>query len=1037
MGWTMEQQQAIDANGMNIIVSAGAGSGKTAVLTARVQRILLSGIHINQLLVLTFTNAAAAEMKERIRKSILKTPGLEKENDLIDSAYITTFDSFSLAIVKKYHYKLNITNKIQVTDEIIIDMKKREILDEIFDEYYLSPKKDFMSLIRDFCLKDDKELKEAILNIYRKIELKCDKTKYLENYFLEEFSNKRVNSLLDEYLNLLFEKQKILKETINSLTLYFDGDFAGKVSDNFRGYLNAKTYDEFVSGGTYKSISVPRGSAEDAKKAKKLVFDIANSIKDLCVFASFEEMKEEYLSTKNHVSSLIEILKEFDKRLDSYKFLEEVFSFNDISRLAIQIVREHSDVRESLKADFYEILVDEYQDTSDTQELFISLISDNNVYMVGDIKQSIYRFRNANPYLFKNKYDTYRDTNLGMKIDLLKNFRSRSEVLNNINLLFGFIMDDIVGGADYKTSHRMVFGNQMFINEGACDQNYNFEVITYEKENLKNISMSEEEAFIIGNDILEKIKSGFQIFDKELKILRKVEYKDFVVLLDKSRDFNLYKKIFEYLHIPLSILKEESLKKDDDILVIKNLFRFLICLKEERFDLEFRYTFVSLCRSFLFSLSDDEIYNIYISNRFFETDLYKKACTLLDSMDVMNISSYYLLVLDTFCYEEKLITIGQVHSFRVREEYLYQLCQNYEKTGKNIYDFVNYLNQIFEGDYDLKFNVFKEENNSCKIMTIHKSKGLEFPICYFAGFSSRFNMSELKEKILYDNHYGVILPKVENYYKDTFVKTILKIRTRREEISEKVRLLYVALTRAKEKMIFVIPEQEENEEVRNMVPLYKREQYNSFLAIVKSIYSVILPYIRKSSIIGTKDYLNYLKKGDNELLLEHDDLKVSELSIVAEKIEEKHFSKDNLHLITKEEKEQMLFGIMVHKILEEVDFFDYDLSCYNVSDYVKSRVRDFLESDFIKKYKNCKFYKEYEFLIKEEGIVSHGIIDLLIEDTDCYIIVDYKLKNINDENYDRQLNGYRNYIEKKNGKRVVCYLYSIINGEYKKVSNIE
>ena len=1034
MGWTTEQQQAIDAEGMNIIVSAGAGSGKTAVLTARVQRILLTGIHVNQLLVLTFTNAAAAEMKERIRKTILKTPELVREKDLIDSAYITTFDSFALSIVKKYHAKLNITNQIQITDEVIIDMKKREILDEIFDEHYLSPQKKFMNLIHDFCLKDDKELKEYILNMYRKIELKCDKTKYLENYFLEEFSNQRVNVLLSEYVDLLLEKQKLLEEAIKSLELYFDGDFVEKVFNNFKGFLNAKTYDDFVLGCLYKSISVPRGTDDDAKKAKKKVFDIASSIKDLCVFSSVEEMKNEYLSTKNSVFCLVEILREFDKRLDVYKSLEEVFSFTDISRFAIQIVQENRDVRESLRTQFHEILVDEYQDTSDTQELFISLISKNNVYMVGDIKQSIYRFRNANPYLFKNKYDTYRDTNLGMKIDLLRNFRSREEVLDNINLLFDYVMDDHLGGADYKISHRMVFGNEMFIREGATNQNYNLDILTYDKEKLGRISLPEEEAFIIGNDIIEKMNSRFQVFDKDLKKLRDIEYKDFVILLEKSRDFDLYKKIFEYLHIPLSVLKEESLKKDEDILVIKNLFRFLLCLKEKRFDLEFRYTFASLCRSFLFSMPDSEIYDIYISNKYSETELYQKASSLLDSMDVMNISRYFLLVLDKFHYEEKLITIGRVHSFRVREEYLYQLCQSYESKGKTIYDFVPYLNQIFEEDYDLKFNVFHEDNNSCKIMTIHKSKGLEFPICYFAGFSSKFNMSELKEKILYDNQYGIILPKVEDSYKDTFLKTLLKIRTKREEISEKIRLLYVALTRAKEKMIFVLPKQEEEKEVFDVVSFSEREQYNSFLSIIKSIYSVLLPYVKESTIIGSKDYLSYLKKDSNTLTLKEDHLEVNELSIVNEEVEEKSFSKESFHLITKEEKEQMMFGTKVHEILEEIDFFDYNLENYSISSFVQDKIKAFLESDFIKKYSSCKFYKEYEFLMEEDDFSSHGIIDLLIEDKDSYIILDYKLKDISDENYDKQLNGYRDYIEKKTGKTAFCYLYSIFDEEYREVS---
>ena len=179
MAWTKEQQQAIDEEGKNIIVSAGAGSGKTAVLTERVIRKIKTGTHINELLILTFTNAAAAEMKFRIRKAIQENVGLEEELNLIDSAYITTFDSFSLSIVKKYHTKLNITNKIKITDEVIIDLAKNKILDQIMEENYLSPKQNFTKLIEDFCLKDDLELKKSILNIYKKIELRYDKEKYI------------------------------------------------------------------------------------------------------------------------------------------------------------------------------------------------------------------------------------------------------------------------------------------------------------------------------------------------------------------------------------------------------------------------------------------------------------------------------------------------------------------------------------------------------------------------------------------------------------------------------------------------------------------------------------------------------------------------------------------------------------------------------------------------------------------------------------------------------------------------------------------
>ena len=555
MAWTKEQEEAINTEGTNIIVSAGAGSGKTAVLTARVQRKLLSGVHINELLVLTFTNAAAAEMKERIRKTINKTEGLENEKDLVDSAYITTFDSFALSIVKKYHTYLNITNKIKITDQAIIDIKKNEILDEIFDEYYLSPKKKFLNLINNFCLKDDKNLKDSILNIYKKIELKYDKDLFLDEYLNNFFTDYKINEYIKEYTSILMSKKRTIRDLINKLDEYFDGDFVAKVEDSLSKLLKAKCYDDFKELDI-KTVVVPKNSPEEGKRIKSTIFEIVKQIKEYCIYDSEEEIKDEIYSTRENVEVIIEILKELNKRLNTYKLENEIFNFNDIAYLAIKVVLENYDIREELTNSFNEILVDEYQDTNDTQERFISLISKNNVYMVGDIKQSIYRFRNANPYIFKSKYDSYSNSNKGIKIDLLKNFRSRDNVLQNINLLFDLFMDDEIGGADYKVSHRMIFGNNTYINEGKTDQNYDMDIITYNDKEI-DVSKDEEEAFIIGNDIKTKIENKFQIFDKDNLILRDVEYNDFVILLDKSKNFELYKKVFEYLHIPISILKDE------------------------------------------------------------------------------------------------------------------------------------------------------------------------------------------------------------------------------------------------------------------------------------------------------------------------------------------------------------------------------------------------------------------------------------------------------------------------------------------------
>ncbi len=1026
MGWTEEQLQAINTEGNNIIVSASAGSGKTAVLTARVERKLLEGTHINELLVLTFTNAAAAEMRERIRKTINNNEKLSEEKDLLDQAYITTFDAFSLAMLKKYHTRLNITNDISVCDEITLDLKKKEILDEIFNENYLSPKKEFIKLIKDFCLKDDKELLNYILQAYKKIEIKYNKEEYLSNFM--SYFKEVVNNTPDEYLKLIMSKIDIMKDYMKNLSMYFDGKYITKVEDNFDKLLNAKSYEDILKGLDYNNrLNVPKGTSEEGKTLKANIFELAKEIKELAIYNDLDEMKEEVLSTESDIEVLITILKELHTRLTDYKKENNIFTFNDIAHLVIKVVEDNPDIRDELTNSFKEILVDEYQDTSDTQEKFISLIANNNVYMVGDIKQSIYRFRNANPNIFKYKYDTYRDTDQGIKIDLLKNFRSREEVLDNINLIFDQFMDDEIGGADYKSTHRMLFGNNNYNTKGTTKQNYNMNIITYNKDDLKDITKDEEEAFIIGNDIKEKIDSHYKIFDKNTESLREVTLNDFVILLDKSKNFDLFKKIFEYLGIPLTIMRESTLNKDNDLLMIKNLLKLLVSIKNNAID---KYAYMSVARSYLIDMSDEEIYNYYVNDKIEESSLYKECLSLINDIDITAPSVFLKKVLNHFNYEEKLLTIGNVKSYRVRLEYLLELVKSYEDLGNTIYDFITYLDDIYESDFDLKFNINTEVEDSVRIMTIHKSKGLEFSICYFAGFSSTFNIRELSEKIILDNKYGLVLPKVDNYYKDTILKTLLKEQYKKDEISERIRLLYVALSRAREKMIIVMPEQE-NDIYYDFVPTEVRLKYNSNLAIMHSIYDSLTPYISKTNIIGTKDYLKKLEK--NYKTSSNYKVEVKELVIPEIEVEESHYSKESLHLINKEEQEKMNFGTKVHEVLELIDFNNPNYDDFNITDSIKEKVNSFITSNFLKPYLNSNMYKEYEFLYEEDNTISHGIIDLLIENNNEMIIVDYKLKNIDDTAYDKQLNGYRKAIEERTNKKTKCYLYSIIDEKVREV----
>lgn len=1013
MNWTEEQLKAIEEEGTNIIVSAGAGSGKTAVLSERVLRKVKDGIHVDELLILTFTNAAAKEMKERIRKKLIKNQ-LTEELLRLEKSYITTFDAFALATVKKYHEVLNISRDISICDAVFLDLKVEETLDQILEEYYGKEDETFQKFITDFCTKDDKDLKRNILSLYHKLELRYDMEEYLMTYMENYYDESYIEKKLKEYINLLQEKLQKIAEILTDLSLSLSGDEFSKY-DSIVKLTECRNYDEMITQFTTNLPRVNKNYDDSAKESKEQLSLLLKELKPYFIYDNEQKIKEEILSTKDSTEVLIKILLKLQRKITDCKKREELYTFTDIFKLAIKLVKEHEEVRKTLSSSFQEIMIDEYQDNNDLQEIFINLISKNNVYMVGDIKQSIYRFRNANPNIFKNKYDLYSKGEEGVKIDLNRNFRSRKEVLADINLLFNDLMDIEIGGASYKDSHQMIFGNQMYIKEGAKDENYHLDILKYEESEIKNISREEQEIFIICQDIKEKIERGFLVFDKDEKCLRQVKYSDIVILLDKTKHFDLYKKIFEYFKIPLSVYKDESLKSNMDIFMMNHILKLVFKVKEKALDTAFQYSFLSVARSYLFRLSDDEVF-AYFANKNFETSpIYQKAEQLAERLEQESPLTFYHHLLDVFEIEEKLITTKDLKASRIRLEYFYNMLKGLTEKGYTLYDFSAYLDTLYEKEYDLKFSLNKEEENSCKIMTIHKSKGLEFPICYFASFTSKFNLRDLNERILYDNTYQIVLPSMVEGVKPTIYKHLLRSKNLKEEIGEKIRLLYVALTRSCEKMIMVLPEKEKT--------VMDKSSYRSFLDMMNAYSDKFASDTKKVEVHVTKDYLN--AQNSKILMLDNEEeLVVEELDNEKRIIEKQSYAKETLELLTKEKQDIKNFGTKVHEVLEMIDFQKPDYK--RVDKNIAQKVSAFLESDMIKENKDSKFYHEYEFVIEKENQIQHGVIDLIIENEEEIIIVDYKLKNIMDENYKLQLNGYKEALKTYTNKPISCYLYSII-----------
>ena len=568
MAWTNEQKEAIYTEGTNIIVSAGAGSGKTAVLTERVLEKVKKGISVDNLLILTFTKMAAKEMKERIGDK-LKKEGLTSELAKLDTADITTFDAYALSVVKKYHYYLNVSKDINIIDGSVITLYKRKILKDIFEELYEENNHEFIDFIQEYCIKDDKDIFEFILNINSKLDLKTNKREYLDNYINTVYDEVKIDNDIDNYIKVIL---KLISNINDYLEYIDDDDYLAKLYDVISPLLSAKSYDDIKSNISIK-LPILRGASDITREYRDKIKSTIDEIKKLTTYDSYDDIKRGILSTKGNAKVIIDIIKKLDDITYNYKVKYNSYEYSDISALAIKLVRDNKEIREEIKNNLNEILIDEYQDTNDVQEEFISYISNNNVYMVGDIKQSIYRFRNANPYIFKNKYDSYSNNIGGIKIDLNKNFRSREEVINNINLLFDRIMDNDIGGADYSLSHRMIYGNLMYKDDGDNKEDNNFSVYNYLNDTtFKN---NEVEAFIIADDIKNKINSGYRAFGKDTNGVRKIKYSDFAILLDSSKSFDLYKKILEYNGIPTSIVKSVNLTDGEVVLVIKNIISFI------------------------------------------------------------------------------------------------------------------------------------------------------------------------------------------------------------------------------------------------------------------------------------------------------------------------------------------------------------------------------------------------------------------------------------------------------------------------------
>ncbi len=1250
MKWTNSQNEAIIKRDTNIIVSAGAGSGKTAVLKERVGKLVEDKVvdDIDDLLVLTFTKAAAAEMKGRIKKRIKESDDL-RQNDpnrqkellnKIDNCQITTFDAYALYIVKKYHYLLGMSKDVNIIDENIFEIKKNEYIKQVLQEYYVNKDPRLKYMISNFTnYKNDQNIIDWVNIIDKHFDKSYKKDQMLEDYekYLDDlYSPTNFESLFKKYESYVLEKKKRISELYDQLSECIeDKKFSELKNDEVDNFLSSNSYAEVHDSVGYTPVNLGRESknnkiyVEDSKERAQTIYDKLKKDREklnLIAFFTEEELKKQFDESKPTAEFLFEVVKKANDKIRQYKEENDLYTYSDIARKAIEVVENSPVIRNELKYKYKEILIDEYQDTNDVQEHFISLIENNNVYVVGDIKQAIYRFRNAKPEIFSEKYKNYSNNDGGISIDLLENFRSRKEVVDTVNMIFNPIMDINIGGEDYQ-DHEMVNGNlnytavimseavceklntkysevankqshsldgkiitgcdiaRIFCNRinnillndptygdkyknllwsyenmdqkyvGAMDEitdaicqmvdklicdctdlfklinklqklddngkildkevlddinnacelikemlesvtfdkktivkEYDTEIFNYAlkeskedkearekelKESGKQViededtkkkdtySSDEAEAFIIAKDIKDKIDTGYKVMDskkingEEVFFKRKVRYSDFCILVQDSKPFDRYKDIFTFKEIPINVDKRENISDGDIFMVFGSLFRLVDDAKtmlrgeltKEKI-IQLKLDYMSVARSFAYRQSDDDIHQVMITNELNKTDLMKKVIEIAKKIDGKTISMILDEIIKKFTIYDKLMLIGDINENLIKINYIYQLAEQFTEIGLSYKDFIDYIDHIYDDDRKVDFETKKSSENAVKMMTIHKSKGLQFKICYYPQLMKKFNTQDQKARITCDDESGISIPIYDDKYgvMSTFNKKLFEDNENRKNISERIRLLYVALTRAEEKIILVYPRNNDvvyETKANGVIKDEQRIDWKNFAEMLNAVDGLnakvtkTYKFYENDPIGLTKDYQKYVKDVFGKLGIDDNqirDIKVDNLPKIESKvIDESHYSKSTNNVITVNQRNNMDRGTKLHSYLEEIDFVSPD---YSIIENEKDRIliKNFIDSDIMKDVEKAKIYKEQEFIVVEDEQEKHGIIDLLLEYEDKYIIIDYKTKNIDDEKYDEQVNGYRSYVKNFSGnKPIECYLYSIMNSEFRKV----
>lgn len=858
--WTEEQKQVISLKGADILVAAAAGSGKTAVLVQRIIEKVMDEkepVNIDQMVIVTFTQAAAGEMRERIQAAIEKQAALHPENEhlqrqltRIHMANISTIHSFCKMVIGDHFQEIQLEPTFRIGDSSEIKLLQKDVLGTVLEKAYEEQEPDFLALSESVSdSRSDEKLEEIVIQLYEfaisypdpKTWLHtCEQVYRAESY--EEIMDtdwmRELYVYLEQMLAYVEEKNEEILEEINGYSEYMEVFmYYNGILRSLRANMDYEHWYHVLEN--VKTPMLPRGKkAMDDSSLRSKITVYRDEIKETlaewkknCFVQRPEELLEDLRNCRPVMTALIRLTIQFMEQFKEEKRSRNIMDFSDLEHEALKVlVDEEGEPTEAAReyaAAFYEILIDEYQDSNLLQETLLQAVSkkcfgEHNIFMVGDPKQSIYRFRLARPELFMEKFYNYSMTDgKQRRIDLHKNFRSRKEVLDSVNYIFERIMKDSLGGIQYDKAAALD-GEMEY--EYPCDASmYQTEILLYEKpEKELDMTALQYEAKVIAQRIKELVspETGLMIQDKT-EGCRRAQYRDIAIIARGLRGFDtVLMDTLASEGIPVYAVSREGYFNAIEIATILNYLRIVDNPMQD-------IPLLTVLKSPMGGFDDKELAEIrigaeegcmyecciqYTING--ESDCLKEKLTaFLNQLERYRRKVFYMplhkllcLILEETGYNYYIQVMPGGTQRKANMDMLLEKAREFEKTSYlGIFQFLRYIEQLEKYKVEMgEANIIDENANVVRVMTIHKSKGLEFPIVFVAGCGRKFNMEDAKKALAIHSGLGIAIDNVRldvRQKNSTVYKKTCMLKNRLETMGEELRVLYVAMTRAREKLI--------------------------------------------------------------------------------------------------------------------------------------------------------------------------------------------------------------------------------------------